>query len=244
MKLSTVIGSVNNNPRYYKFIPKQISFWGSFGIRFIAIYIGDTLPTELEPYTDNIIIWNRNKNINSAFVGQNIRMYYTALLQLPDDEMVMMTDMDMLPCSSSYYTSGLENFTKEHFIYYRHIDNNQIYMCYNASHPNTWAKLFNIYSEDDIENRLSTTYDQTYNGIPGSNGWFTDQLIMYSALHSYSGLQVLNRPLKRLEMWIYKQHLQNNDKDFYKLYDDAHFHRDYDTNKELISDAEGQLKLT
>jgi len=28
MKLTTVIGSVNNNPKYYMFIPKQILFWG------------------------------------------------------------------------------------------------------------------------------------------------------------------------------------------------------------------------
>ena len=46
-------------------------------------------------------------------------MYYASLLKLPDDEMVMITDMDMLPTNDTYYTSGLEEYKKEDFIYYR-----------------------------------------------------------------------------------------------------------------------------
>lgn len=54
-------------------------------------------------YKDNIVLWNRNQDVNSAFLGQNLRMFYPALLNLPDDEMVMMTDMDMLPTNFVYY---------------------------------------------------------------------------------------------------------------------------------------------
>ncbi len=61
------------------------------------------IPDELKNYKDNIILWNMNKNLNSAFVAQNIRIFYPALLSLPDDELVMITDMDMLPINPSYY---------------------------------------------------------------------------------------------------------------------------------------------
>ena len=44
MKLTTVIGSVNNNPKYYMFIPKQILFWKKFGINFIAVFVGNHIP--------------------------------------------------------------------------------------------------------------------------------------------------------------------------------------------------------
>jgi hypothetical protein len=241
MKLTTVLSSVNNNPDYYLFIPKQILFWNKFNIKFIAIFAGDSLPSELQDYSNNIILWSRNTNLHPAFVAQNLRIYYPALINLPDDEVVMITDMDMLPMNDTFYKQDLDLFTKNDFIYYRHIDSGQIYMCYNAAHPNTWSKIFNITSEDDIENAINSTFQNSYNGIPGSSGWYTDQIIMYSRLIKYPNLVVLNRPLKRLEMSIYADHLRNNHTLFINNYDDAHFHRNYNDNLHFITDAERQL---
>lgn len=243
MKLTTVIGSVNNNPNYYMFIPKQILFWKTFGIKFIAVFVGNELPVELIEYKNNIILWQHNLDLNTAYVGQNMRMYYAARIDLPDDEMVMLTDMDMLPTNPTYYTSGMEQYKNEDFIYYRHVDGNQIYMCYNAAHPKTWGKVFNIHDDDDVRNALNKHYNSNYNGIPGSTGWSIDQEVMYEKLIHYEHLKVLNRPLKRLETWIYRNHLQKNDKNFLKYYDDAHFHRNFQTNADLIMDAEMQLQM-
>jgi len=191
-------------------------------------------------------MWSKNKNCHSAFVAQNLRIYYPALINLPDDEMVMITDMDMLPMSGAYYKSGLEIFNKEDFIYYRHIDRDEIYMCYNAAHPEMWSKIFNIKTEEDIEKNINDTFESSYNGIPGSSGWFTDQKIMYSKLINHPNLKVLNRPIKRLDMYMYATHLKNNDTAFINNYDDAHFHRNYQNNIQFILDAEQQLnsKLT
>jgi len=241
MKLSTVIASVNNNPEYYMFIPKQILFWNKFKINFIAIFVGEKIPDELLSYSNNIILWNKNLNLNTTYVAQNLRMYYTSLIKLPDNEMVMITDIDMLPMNNKYYTEGLDFFSKNDFIYYRNIDGNQIYMCYNASHPDNWSKIFNIYSEKDIEEKIIESYNSSYNGIPGSIGWFIDQEIMYKKLINYEHLKVLNRPIKRLELDMYYNHLNNNDKNFISDHDDCHFHRDYFTNKFLILDAKKQL---
>jgi len=243
MKLSTVIASVNSNPNYYLFIPKQIKFWKHFNINFIAVFIGEKIPDELNEYTSNIILWNKNLNLNSAFVAQNIRIYYPSLLTLPDDEIVMITDMDMLPTNDKYYKDGLENFKKDDFIYYRNIDGNQIYMCYNAAHPETWSKVFNIKKENDIENLINTTYNSNYCGIPGKSGWFIDQEIMYANLIKYPNLKVLNRPIKRLEMWILQRHINNKDNNYIYNYDDAHYHRSYFNNKHLIEISEKELKI-
>ena len=233
MKLSTVLASVNNNPSYYMFIPKQILFWNHFGIKFIAVFVGEKIPDELTPYASNIILWNNNLELNSAYVAQNLRMYYTALLDLPNNEMVMITDMDMLPMSAAYYTAGLEQFKFEDFIYYRNVDGNQIYMCYNAAHPNIWGKLFGINSIDDVKQKM---YD-----IPCCYGWFIDQQIMYQRLIYYENLKVLNRPIKRLEVDDYKNHIERKDENFIKNYDDAHFHRSYCDNEHYILNAESQL---
>ncbi len=241
MRLTTVIGSVNNNPRYYYFIPKQITFWKKFDINFIAIFVGDTIPSMLEPFKDNIILWNKNLNLNTTFVAQNIRMYYTALLKLPDDEMAMITDMDMLPMNDTYYKSGLENFTKKDFIYYRNIQNKEIYMCYNAAHPETWGEVFEIKNENDVENKINSTYNNTYTGVPGSNGWNIDQLLMYSTLINYPHLKILNRPIKRLQGPDFYRYLGQRVNYFIHLYDDCHFHRDFMSNIHFIKEAEQQL---
>ena len=241
MKLTTVLASVNDNKNYYMFIPKQIIFWKHFNIKFIAIFVGKEIPSELLHCKDNIILWNKNLDINTSYVGQNIRIYYPSLLQLPDDEMVMITDMDMLPTNDTYYVTGLNDYTIDDFIYYRHVDGNEIYMCYNAAHPKTWSNIFNIKTEKDIEEQLYNNYDITYNGIPGSNGWSIDQLILYKRLINYPNLKVLNRPINRLEAPYYAYYLNIGMSDFIKKYDDVHFHRNYETNLKYIIDAENQL---
>jgi hypothetical protein len=241
MRLTTVLGSTNLNPRYYMFVPKQILFWKHFGIKFIAVVVGEKIPDELVDYSQNIILWNKNLSINTAFVGQNIRMYIPALLNLPDDEMVMITDMDMLPMNDCYYKEGLENFTKEDFVYYRNIDGNQIYMCYNAAHPSIWGKLFSVTNEDDIEKIINVTYNMQYSGIPGHTGWFIDQEIMYKRLIDYPNLKILNRPIKRLEMNIFTKLVNSGAKNFISNFDDSHFHRSYYDNINNILNAEKQL---
>jgi hypothetical protein len=241
MKLTTVLCAVNNSPSYYLFIPKQILFWGKFNIKFVVVFIGESIPDELTAYTENIILWNKNLDLNSTYIGQNIRIFYPALINIPDDELVMITDMDMLPMSDRYYTTGLEYYCIDDFIYYRNIDGNQIYMCYNAAHPKTWSKVFNIKSEKDVEKALYDNYNRGYDGVPGSTGWYTDQEILYKYLINYPSLKVLQRPLKRLEMYDYESRLNNREKYFIYRYDDAHFHRSYHNNSTYILDAESQL---
>lgn len=245
MKLTTVIASVNNNPEYYKFIPKQILFWGKFGIKFIALFVGNKLPHELQKYKANIILWNHNLDLNHAFIGQNLRIYYPAILNLPDDELVMITDMDMLPANPNYFTTDLEKYTKNDFIYYRYIDKNQyrneIYMCYNAAHPNTWGKLFKITSKEDVVNAINNTYKKTYDDINKGNDWFIDQVVMYNVLHDYTHLKVLDRHPRRLECNVCENYLRSGNKNYMKNYDDMHFHRSFSNNVHLIADVERQL---
>ena len=247
MRLTTVIASTNANPNYYLFIPKQIKFWDHFNIKFIAIFVGESIPPVLQEYSQNIILYNRNLNLNSSFVAQHVRIYYPALLNVSKDAFVMITDMDMLPMNDPYYKTGLENFTKDDFIYYRHIDltqidSPQIYMCYNAGHPDTWSSIFGINTIEDIEQRIALTFDDAYTGVPGEVGWFSDQLILYKKLISYPNLKVLNRPIKRLEVGAYLEHLQRGHTNFISSYDDGHFHRSFKANKNIIEHAEKQLK--
>jgi hypothetical protein len=245
MRLSLVIASVNNNPDYYMFIPKQILFWKKMDIMFLAIFVGDKIPDILDEYKDNIFLWTNNSDLHSAYVAQNIRMYIPAIIKLPPDEMCMITDMDMLPVKDTYYKTGLEKYNQDNFIYYREIDfpNKQIYMCYNAAHPSVWAKVFNITNSMDICARINENYQSTYNGIPEETGWFIDQEIMYNSLINYPGLVVLHRPIVRLEMFEYEHWMEKGIDNFIIHFDDIHFHRSYSKNEKYILDAERQLNV-
>ena len=205
MKLTTVVSCVNENPNYYLFIPKQILFWKMFGIRFVPVFVGNELPVALQEYAAHIVLWNHNLDLNTAFVAQNLRIYYPALLSLPDDELVMITDMDMLPTRETYYCSELEHYGKQDFLYYRSVDHavKQIYMCYNAAHPSVWQTVFGVRTAEQIANVIYATYARSYTGVPGSKEWFIDQEVMYQKLIQYPHLKVLNRPLRRLEVSEY-----------------------------------------
>lgn len=247
MKLTTVISSVNSNPDYYNFLPYQILFWNKFNIKFICVYVGNEIPEELIPYKNHIILWNKNLDLHSAYVAQNIRIFYASLINLPDDECIMLTDMDMLPCSKNYYIDNLEKYTKEDFIYYRYIDDNDkhVYICYNAAHPSLWGEIFGIKSVEDIESQLILNYVKGYNGIPSDHnnsvGWVADQDLITSKLLKYAKLNILNKPIKRLEIRDYNIYLQQNNNSFLHLYDDVHFHRSFSANKQLIEHAVTQL---
>ena len=244
MKLTTVLVCVNDNPKYYHFIPYQIYFWNKFGIRFVAYFVGDALPDALQPYADHITLWNQTPHLNSVFVAQNLRIYAPSLLQLPDDEMVMITDMDMLPTAPQFYVDGLEGFAKDDFIHYNHEilhHSKEIFMAYNAAHPTTWAKAFDIQGEADIIQQLNKHYLAGDAFTPGSTGWFIDQHTLYHYLLKYPHFKMLGRRLVRLETWTYRQHMAGDDPLFIRNYYDAHFHRSFDTNLELIEDARRQM---
>ncbi len=244
MKLKYVLATTNNNPEYYKFIPTQIQFWGFFGITFIAVYIGDIIPNELLPFKSNIIHWPHTQQLHSVYVAQHIRLLIPAIINIPDDQYIMITDMDMLPASPQYYIDGLDKFNQDDFIYFRHQDVDEFYMCYNAAHPKTWAKLFNICSIDDIITTLVNNYPSTYNGQKDvEHAWFNDQKFLYKTVHSYENLKLLNRPIKRLEVFQYINHLNNNDRNFIKNYDDIHFHQSFIRNELLIKHALTELIL-
>lgn len=227
MKLTTVLCSVNNNPNYYRSIPKQILFWDKFNIKFITIFAGESIPDELQEYSDNIILWNKNLDLHSAFISQNIRIYYPALLNLPDDEMVLISDIDNLPINEQYFKNDLDKCNIDDFVHYYEQMGNHIYMDYNAAHPKTWGKIFHIKTENDIEKKLYETYNINYNGIPGTAEWWIDQEVLTSHLLKYPHLKFFHRSIRTIHVHQYNNHIENKDENFLSNYDDLSFARNY-----------------
>ena len=64
---------------------------------------------------------------------------------------------------------------------------------------------------------------------------------MYTYLIKYPNLRVLKRPIKRLEIGDYKNFIKSGISNFEKNFDDAHFHRSYIKNVDLILNAEKNI---
>jgi len=191
MKLDCVLTATDNNPLYVDFIPIFIKSWKKLYpyVDIKIIFINNDIPQHLIEYKDNLILFEPIEGIMTSFIAQFIRLLYPCILDEYKNG-VMITDMDMLPMSSTYYTENIKNFSDDKFIYYREAclyDYHQIAMCYNIGLPSVWREIFEISNLNDIRELLKNIYSTIeYNGIPGQKGWSTDQIYLYKKVFKWS----------------------------------------------------------
>ncbi len=179
MLFTDVLVATNMNPNYYQFIHAFITAWKKLfpDIIIHIVVIADSLSDELLPYKEYIHLFSPIENIESSFIARNIRLFYPALLNDAKGG-ILITDMDMIPMSKTFYTESIKNIDDNKFICYRPLScvgKNEMVICYNIAHQSTWKEVFNINSEQDIINldksiqaqlpvKLSTTIS-----VSGSN---------------------------------------------------------------------------
>ena len=178
MKIDTVILSSNDNPDYIQFWPIVSEAWTLMGVEPILIYTGE----QKLNLKGNVINFY-NKNMDSSFVAQNIRILYPSLL---DDNTCLVSDIDNLPLSKNYFVNSVLNFNDNSFIIYRPdaCPPNMISMMWNAANSSTWKEIFNIDSEKNIEKYLKKWYTRKYT-IEGT-AWYTDQIKLRKYVNKFS----------------------------------------------------------
>lgn len=199
MKLSTVLTACNK--KYSHFIPIFVKGWQIYypQAKIRIIYIG--VIEELEKDKPKLYMYLKNlkdnnqlneyvpKNgLSTSYVAQTIRLLYPALIN--DSEGVLITDIDMLPANTYYFTSPIEKFSSDCFINYRYNSesNQQIYICYNIANSSTWSEIFHIYTLQDIDNFLIKNYNSQYDAVHGGKGWFTDQELLYTYIMKWKNI--------------------------------------------------------
>tara|TARA_B100001996_G_scaffold82431_1_gene60810 strand:+ start:1570 stop:2313 length:744 start_codon:yes stop_codon:yes gene_type:complete len=178
MKIDTVILSSNDNPDYIQFWPIVSEAWTLMGVEPILIYTGE----QKLNLKGNVINFY-NKNMDSSFVAQNIRILYPSLL---DGNNCLVSDIDNLPLSKNYFVNSVLNFNDNSFIIYRPdaCPPNMISMMWNAANSSTWKEIFNIDSEKNIEKYLKKWYTRKYT-IEGT-AWYTDQIKLRKYVNKFS----------------------------------------------------------
>lgn len=240
MILTDVLTAADMNPVYYKFIPIFIKAWKKVlpNIKIHIILIADEIIKELEDYKEYIYLFKPIENITTAFISQNIRLFYPALLDSSKGG-ILITDIDIVPMNKEYYTESIKKYDNNKFICYRQLEcvgKNEMVICYNIAHQNIWSEIFSIKSENDIRRQIKNLYNNTkYIGHKDMPFWITDQLYLYEVTQRWNlnnqNLIILNDNLtkfKRLDRnrfpdeSILKSLIQS------RIYTDYHMLRPYD----------------
>ena len=183
MILDCVLSSVNENTLYLDFVPIFIKTWNKLypDVDVKIILIAKEIPEKLLPYNENIIIFEPIEGILTSFTSQFIRLLYPGILNY--DNGVLITDIDMLPMNSNYYTKNIINIEDDKFIYYRGnvcFNNKEIAMCYNVANSKTWNEIFKVNSVDDIIRYIQIVNNiNTIKAGHGNVGWNIDKLTLY-----------------------------------------------------------------
>jgi hypothetical protein len=186
MKLGTILTATDATPLYADFIPMFIRAWSLVAPEadICILYVAESLPASLAPYATFIRVVPPIAGMHTAFQAQCLRLLTPR--EITRDEGVLITDMDMIPLSRSYYVDTIRPAPTDAFVVYRDVClPAEISMCYNAAHPATWTSVF---GSAPTETLLREWYGGTgYDGVHGGRGWNTDQLILVRELRRWSG---------------------------------------------------------
>lgn len=242
LHIDRVIISANDNPLYVDFWPVVAQAWQEIvGVKPILAFIGsDDFPID-ESYGD-VFRFEPIEGVSTALYSQVIRLLLPALFE---DNVFIMTDIDMIPLSRAFYIDSVADVPDDCFVVYRSAalpQYKQYAMCYNAAKGSTFKELFGVHSIEDIP-RVVKKLAKEFN-----HAWSTDQQALYKYLRSWEhfssrvvllghGVDVGRTTISRTH-WSYDvQKLKNGG------YIDAHMLRPYSRYKKQIDLLAHQLGL-
>jgi hypothetical protein len=223
-KIDRVILGCDANPMYLEFWPVVAKTWKELvGVKptlgLIAskdVYIDESL--------GDVIRFEPIPGVSTAFQAQVIRLLLPILFE---NEVCIISDMDMIPCQRNYFVNSVADIPDDCFVVYKNgafnSDEYKEYpMCYNAALGKTFKEIFNIQTIEQMPTKINEWYSL---GL----GWTSDQQILYAALDKWD-----NKDTKLVKLghdvhpridrayWMYNE--QNVKRNYYI---DSHMLRPY-----------------
>ena len=202
MKLELCLLACDLNKDYTQFFKIVMYSWSKFvGIKTKFILISSHIPEELEPFKENITLFEPINEIPTAFQAQCIRLLYPALLTEIKDSIII-SDMDLIPLNENFYIDTIKNVPGDNFIVYRNVIStfSQYPICFCAANPNTWKQIFNINSEIDIRDSIKSWYNTFLNAghfyqisSPFSVIWACDQIKLFELANYWNEKNEVNK---------------------------------------------------
>lgn len=172
LELNRVILSSNNAAGYLEFWPVIAPLWTAMGFRPTLALIADE-SCIVDTSIGDVIRFDPIPGISEALHAQVIRLFLPAFF--PEDG-CLISDIDMLPISESYFREGAIDCPEEAFLVYRDgaygVSERRFPMCYLAGKGSVFASLCRIERLEDVETRI---FEWAAHGL----GWDTDELVLF-----------------------------------------------------------------
>ncbi len=175
LELKRVILSTNNNPMYIQFWPVVAPLWEALGLRPTLALIADE-DCPIDTTIGDVYRFAPIPGISEALQAQCIRLMLPALFP---DEACLISDIDMLPISRSYFFSGASRCPNNAFLVYRdkaYGKSAQRYpMCYLAAKGSVFSDVFGVSSSDQFPALI-----EAWSSL--GHGWNTDEFLLFQYL--------------------------------------------------------------
>lgn len=177
-KIDRVILGCDANPLYLEFWPVVAKTWTELvGIKPTLALIA-TADVYIDESLGDVIRFEPIPNIPTSFQAQVIRLLLPILFE---NEVCIISDMDMIPCQKDYFINSVKDIAAECFVIYKdgafNSDEYKEYpMCYNAALGKTFKEIFKVDNADQIIQLMKEWYNCDL-------GWTSDQQILYAALN-------------------------------------------------------------
>lgn len=174
LELKRVILATNNNPLYIEFWPIVAPLWEAMGLRPTLALIADE-DCKVDTSIGDVIRFTPLPGIPESLQAQVIRLFLPILFP---DEGCLISDIDMLPISPSYFREGATHCPDTAFLVYRNMapgyqGGGKYPMCYLAAKGHVFSSIFGISTYQQIPGLI-----RTFAGA--GQGWYTDELMVYA----------------------------------------------------------------
>lgn len=173
-ELTRAILSSDNNPNYKQFWPIVAKVWKLMGLRPTLILISET-DEGIDASLGDVIRFSPVADLPTSYQAQVLRLFVPILF--PEDGCII-SDIDMIPISRSYFIDGANSCSDDNFLVYRdkvYMGEERYPMCYVAAKGSVFGSVFGIKSSDDFIAKLYEWYSE---GL----GWDTDEIMMSRTL--------------------------------------------------------------
>ncbi len=174
LELKRVILSTNNNPDYIEFWPVVAPLWEAMGFRpTLALIASEDCP--IDTSIGDVIRFDPIPGVAESLQAQVVRLFLPSLF--PDDG-CLISDIDMIPVSRSYFIEGATRCLDDEFLVYRNLapgyeKGGRYPMCYMAAKGRVFGSIFGISNYEQIAPLI-----QSWSAV--GHGWSTDEIMVYA----------------------------------------------------------------
>ncbi len=180
--IKRAIVSSDKNPLYLDFWPIVAKAWNRMGITPTLALIGDG-DIEVDETLGDVIRLKSIPGVSDGLYAQMVRLLLPICF---DEEICLLSDIDLIPISKSYYLDRVKDLSPDVLVMYRDTayppGMERYPMCYIAAKGSLFKEIFGISCVEDIPNLVKKWADMKL-------GFETDEKLLYRYLHAWRNFE-------------------------------------------------------